>query len=93
LALYRSIERRFEELEKQLTSAQEDLKARLTAGATVEAGSLVAFLEKRPRRNVAWRKVSEDLADTVFGKGSGAQYCEEVLASTPATVTTSLIVR
>jgi len=93
LALYRSLRARFEQLEAQLTTAQEDLKARLVAGAAVEAGNLVAFLDERSRRNVAWRSVASDLADTVFGQGNGETYCQEILNATTPTITTTLVVR
>jgi hypothetical protein len=93
LVLYLSLKDRLEQLQEQVASAEADLKARLEAGASVQPGAHLARLDEHSRRNVAWRKVSEDLADTVFGKGSGTRYCEEVLDSTPATVTTSLIVR
>lgn len=93
LALYLSLARRLAQLEEGVKDAQEDLKARLAAGAFVQPGDHIARLDERSRRNVGWRAIAEDLADTVFGDGKGEAYCEEVLASTKPTVTVSLVVR
>jgi hypothetical protein len=93
LVLFLSLRGRLQQLEEQVTTAQDDLKARLEAGAVVQPGDHVARLDERARRNVAWRGVAEDLADTIFGEGKGAIYCEEVLNSTAPTRTVSLTVR
>lgn len=93
LVLFSSLRGRLQQLEEQVAAAQEDLKARLEAGAIVQPGDHVARLDERSRRNVAWRAVAEDLADTVFGKGQGASYCCEVLNSTKPSITVSLVVR
>jgi hypothetical protein len=93
LVLFLSLVGRLKQLEEQLAAAQDDLKARLEAGAVVQSGDHVARLDERSRRNVAWRGVAENLADTVFGEGKGPVYCQEVLDSTEPTRTVSLTVR
>jgi hypothetical protein len=93
LVLYLSLKGRFQQLEEQLTAAQDDLKARLEAGAVVQSGDHVARLDERSRRAVAWKSVAADLADTVFGEGKGETYCEEVLNSTIPIITVALVVR
>ena len=57
---------------------------------------LVLFLSLRGRLLQLQEQVStaeEDLAETVFGKGTGQAYCDEVLASAEPTRTVSLVVR
>jgi hypothetical protein len=93
LVLFLSLRGRLQQLQEQVDATQDDLKARLDAGAIVQPGDHVARLDERSRRNVAWRSVAEDLADTVFGEGKGEAYCEEVFASTTPTPTVSLVVR
>ena len=90
LVLFLSLRGRLQQLEEQVAAAQEELKARLEAGATVQAGDHIARLDERARRNVAWRACAEDLANTVFGEGKGVAYCDEVLNSTKPTRTVSL---
>jgi hypothetical protein len=93
LVLFRSLRSRLEQLREQVTAAEEDFKARLEAGAIVQPGDHVARLDERSRRNVAWRKVAEDLANTVFGDGNGVKFCDEVVNATNPTITTSLVIR
>jgi hypothetical protein len=93
LVLFLSLKGRLQQLEEHVAAAQEDFKARLEAGAIVQPGDHVARLDERSRRNVAWRTISENLADTVFGEGKGKDYCEEVLAATQPTRTIALIIR
>jgi len=93
LVLLLSLRGRLEQLEAQMTAAQEDLKARLLGGAVVQPGDHVCRLDERSRRNVAWRAVAEDLANTVFGEGEGETYCQEILDSVPPTITVTLVVR
>jgi len=92
LGLYLSLAASFKQLEEQLTAAEENFKARLLAGASVQAGDHVCRLDERSRRNVGWRAVAEDLANTLF-EGQGEQYCEEVLNSTAPTTSIALVVR
>jgi len=93
LALFLSLRSRLQNLEEQVTAAQEEFKARLAAGAVVQSGDHIARLDERPRRNVAWRGVAENLADIILGDGKGSTYCDEVLNATVPTVTVSLFVR
>ena len=93
LVLFLSLRGRLQQLEEQVAAAQDDIKARLEAGAIVQPGDHIARLDERSRCNVAWRGVAEDLANTVFGEGKGEAHCEEVLASSKPTVTVSLVVR
>ena len=81
------------QLEAQVESIESDLKARLEAGATVEQGVHVANLKEVFRRNVAWRGISEGLADQLYGAGKGEPYCETVLQSTQPNRIVSLIVK
>jgi hypothetical protein len=93
LVLYLSLVGRLQQLQEQVETAQEEFKTRLEAGAVVQPGDHIARLDERARRNVAWRAISEDLADTVFGEGKGASYCDEVLGATQPTLTIALVVR
>ena len=93
LALFLSLRGRLQQLQDQVDAAEQDFKARLEAGAIVQPGEHVARLDERSRRNVAWRGVAEDLANTVFGDGNGAKFCDEVVNATHPTVTVSLVVR
>ena len=76
--------------QEQLAFLENELKASLEAGAEVEEGVHIAELKENFRRNVAWREVSERLADRLYGDGRGEGYCEQVLASTKPTRTTNL---
>ena len=93
LVLFLSLRGRLQQLQDQVAATEQELKARLEAGAFVQPGDHIARIDERSRRNVAWRKISEDLADTVFGKSNGAAYCDEVLASTEPTIKTNLVIR
>ena len=77
----------------QVTAAHDDLKNRLLGGAVVQPGDHVARLDERTRRCVAWRAVTENLADEIFGQGRGAAYAEEILNETQPTTTICLVVR
>ena len=81
------------QLKAQVESIESDLKARLEAGATVQQGVHVASLKEIFRRNVAWRGISEGLADQLYGAGKGEPYCETVLQSTQPNRIVSLIVK
>lgn len=74
----------------QLAAIETDLKARLEAGAVIEAGVHVAALKESFRRNVSWRDVAERLADRLLGSGRGDGYCAKVLSSTKPNRTVSL---
>jgi hypothetical protein len=93
LVLFLSLRGRLQQLQEQVDAAQAEFKARLEAGAIVQPGDHVARLDERSRRNVAWRGISEDLANTVFGDGNGVKFCDEVVNATQPTVTISLVAR
>jgi hypothetical protein len=93
LVLFLSLRGRLQQLQEQVNAAEQDFKARLEAGAFVQPGDHVARLDERSRRNVAWRGVAEDLANTVFGNGNGVKFCDEVVNATKPTITVSLVIR
>jgi hypothetical protein len=93
LVLFLSLKGRLQQLQEQVGAAEADFKARLEAGAIVQPGDHVARLDERSRRNVAWRRVAEDLADTIFGDGKGVAYCDEVVNATKPSGTVGLVVR
>ena len=93
LVLFLSLKGRLQQLQEQVTEAEENFKARLQAGAIVQPGDHIARLDERSRRNVAWRGVAEDLANTVFGPGNGVTYCDEIVNASKPTHTVSLVVR
>jgi hypothetical protein len=80
-------------LTKHVESLESGLRARLEAGASVEQGVHIADLKEVFRRNVAWRGISEGLADQLHGAGKGESYCETVLQSTQPNRIVSLIVK
>ncbi len=77
-------------LKANLTEAEESLKFRLGAGARVESGVFRAWLKEHFRRAVAWREVSERLAERLYGNGRGFAYCENTLKNTKPTRTVTL---
>jgi hypothetical protein len=81
------------QLETQVESMESDLRARFEAGANVEQGVHIANLKEVFRRNIAWRGISERLADQLYGAGKGEPYCEKVLQSTQPNRIVSLIVK
>src|ERR1700676_1703956 len=76
---------------EQIDAIENDLKARLAAGADVEEGIHVAALKENSRRNVAWKSVVIRLAERL--KMDGELYCARVLASTKPNRTISLEIR
>jgi len=80
-------------LKKHVESLESGLKVRLEAGVNVEQGVHVASLKEAFRRSVAWREVSQGLADQLYGIGRGESYCESVLTSTQPTRSLSLVVK
>ncbi len=73
-----------------LAEAEASVKSRLEAGAAVEHGVYRTWLKEHFRRAVAWREVSERLAERLYGNGRGPGYCEGVLKNTKPTRTASL---
>jgi hypothetical protein len=91
LVLFLSLRGRLQQLEEQVTAAQEEFKARLEAGAVVQPGDHVAELKESFRRNVSWKDVVVRLAERL--KMSGEAYCTKVLSSTKPNRTVSLSVQ
>jgi len=77
-------------LKANLAEAEESVKSRLEAGASVAYGAFRARLKEHFRRAVAWREVTERLAERLYGNGRGSGYCENVLQNTKPTRTASL---
>ncbi|HSY31865.1 MAG TPA: hypothetical protein VLA42_07740 [Verrucomicrobiae bacterium] len=92
IGLILELRRRAEQLQQQVDEAEQSVRARLEAGAGVEPGQQSASLKENLRRNVAWREVSERLADRLYGRDAGRGYCERVLHSTKPTRTVSLAI-
>jgi hypothetical protein len=78
-----SLRNRLAQLEQQVESAEECIKARLQAGAAVEPGVYTAEVKDAGRRNVAWKSVAARLAKKL-GYDPVA-YCARVLAGTKPT--------
>src|SRR5258708_5569994 len=55
IGLLVSLRNRVAQLEAQVKESEDSIKARLEAGATVEAGDRRAELKENFRRNVAWK--------------------------------------
>jgi hypothetical protein len=91
LRLLLSLQGRLAQLESEIDKAEEDLKARLQAGASVEPGDHFAELKTNSRRNVSWKDVAKRLAIRL--KLDGERYCERVIAATRPTKTVSLEVQ
>ena len=83
-----SLRNRVAQLQAQLDTEEETLKARIASGATVEPGVHVAELKDNFRRNVSWKAVVIRLAERL--KLDGEAYCARVLAATKPTKTVSL---
>lgn len=86
-----SLKNRARQLEAQIVEAEESVRERLESGAPVEAGEHTASLKESFRRNVAWREVSERLAERLYGEGRGEAYCENVLQNTKPSRSVSLV--
>lgn len=92
LQLLLSLRNRARQLEAQIADAEKSVRDRLESGGQVEAGEHTASLKESFRRNVAWREVSERLAERLYGEGRGEAYCENVLQNTKPSRTVSLVV-
>ena len=79
-----SLRKRAEQLEEEIANAETSIRARLEAGADVEAGLLRAFLKITERKNVSWKSVVE--------RELGEDYARRVLAATKPDTYTSLVV-
>jgi hypothetical protein len=72
LTTFLSLRGRLSQLESQVEEAEQSIKSRLEAGATLEPGDHVAELKESFRRNVAWKEVAVRLANKLYyGKGAG----------------------
>lgn len=92
IAVLLSMRNRAWQLAEQIEAAEKSVRTRLESGASVEAGEHTASLKESFRRNVAWREVSERLAERLYGEGRGEAYCENVLQNTKPSRTVSLVV-
>jgi hypothetical protein len=91
LAAFLSLRGRLHQLQEQVESAEESIKARLGSGAELEPGDHRAELKECFRRNVSWKDIATRLADRLyFGKGLG--YVERILRKTKPRRTVSLVV-
>ena len=88
LGLLLSLRGRLKQLQEQIATEEESLKARLAAGAVIEPGDHTAELKENSRRSVPWKEVCVRLADRF--KLDGDLYVIRVLAATRPTKTVSL---
>ena len=75
-------------LKANLAEAEESVKSRLEAGASVAYGAFRARLKENLRRNVAWKSVVVRLANRLGLNGEA--YCSNVLGNTKPTRVVSL---
>jgi hypothetical protein len=85
-----SLRGRLSQLEEQVETAEQSIKARLETGASLEPGDHRAELKENFRRNVSWKDVVVRLAERL--KMDGEAYCAKVLSSTKPSRTVSLVV-
>src|SRR5258708_4027310 len=76
-----SLRARFNQIEKQIETAESSIKSRLQAGCSIEEGDHVAELKENFRRNVSWKDVATRLANKLY-YGKGLSYVERVLRKT-----------
>ena len=85
-----SLRGRLHQLQEQVETAEQSIKARLETGALLEPGDHRAELKENFRRNVSWKDVVVRLAERL--KMDGEAYCAKVLSSTKPSRTVSLVV-
>jgi hypothetical protein len=90
LTVLLSLRGRLSQLEEQVETAEQSIKARLETGALLEPGDHKAELKENFRRNVSWKDVVVRLAERL--KLDGEAYCAKVLSSTKPSRTVSLVV-
>src|SRR5258708_29153876 len=90
LTVLLSLRGRLSQLEEQVETAEQSIKARLETGASLEPGDHRAELKENFRRNVSWKDVVIRLAERL--KLDGEAYCAKVLSSTKPSRTVSLVV-
>jgi hypothetical protein len=88
LVLVLSLRGRLAQLQSEVEKAEQDIKSRLQAGASVESGDHFAELKTSSRRNVSWKDVAKRLAIRL--KLDAEAYCDRVLAATRPTKSVSL---
>jgi len=88
LTILLALRGRLSQLQAQVDTAEQSIKARLATGASLEPGDHRAELKENFRRNVSWKDVVVRLADRL--KMDGETYCAKVLSSTKPTRTVSL---
>jgi hypothetical protein len=93
IAALLSLRNRARHIEQQIANAEESIRARLGAGAAVEAGEHTAEVKESFRRNVSWKDVVIRLADRLYGEDRGEAYCANVLQNTEPQRTVSLILQ
>jgi hypothetical protein len=91
LVMFLSLKGRLRQLEEQVQTAEQSIKARLESGAELELGDHTAELKENFRRNVSWKGVAVRLAERL--KMDGEAYCTKVLSSTKPTRTVSLSIQ
>ena len=85
-----SLRGRLHQLQEQVETAEQSIKARLETGALLEPGDHRAELKENFRRNVSWKDVVVRLAERL--KMDGEAYCAKVLSSTKPNRTVNLVV-
>jgi hypothetical protein len=85
-----SLRGRLHQLQEQVDTAEQSIKARLGTGASLEPGDHRVALKENFRRNVSWKDVVVRLAEPL--KMDGEAYCTKVLSSTKPTRAVSLVV-
>jgi hypothetical protein len=89
LTVLLSLRGRLHQLQEQVETAEQSIKARLETGASLESGDHRAELKENFRRNVSWKDVVVRLAERL--KMDGEAYCAKVLSSTKPSRTVSLV--
>jgi hypothetical protein len=90
LAALLSLRGRLSQIEEQVETAEQSIKARLETGASLEPGDHRAELKENFRRNVSWKDAVVRLAERL--KLDGEAYCAKVLFSTKPSRSVSLVV-
>jgi hypothetical protein len=90
LAALLSLRGRLSQIEEQVETAEQSIKARLETGAPLEPGDHRAELKENFRRNVSWKDAVVRLAERL--KLDGEAYCAKVLSSTKPSRSVSLVV-
>jgi hypothetical protein len=76
------------EIEKCVSTKEQDILGRLLAGADVQPGVHVADAKKNARRSPAWKDVARELAE-MHGLDADA-FCSQIIAATKPSESFSL---